>query len=134
VLGTIEAVEHDLMRNGLLMRYRTESGVDGLSGDEHPFLACSFWLVSAYAASGQVAKATELMDRLVRLFNDVGLLSEEYDPEHRRMVGNVPQAFSHLAFIGAAHALARANPASGPSGASVPDGGSPEDGGRRGGS
>lgn len=134
VLGTIEAVEHDLMRNGLLMRYRTESGVDGLSGDEHPFLACSFWLVSAYAASGQVAKATELMDRLVGLFNDVGLLSEEYDPEHGRMVGNFPQAFSHLAFIGAAHALARANHASGPSGASVPDGGSPEDGGRRGGS
>ena len=131
VLGTIAAVETDLMRDGFLLRYRTQSGVDGLSGDEHPFLACSFWLVSAYAASGQVAKATTLMDRLVGLFNDVGLVSEEYDPGNRRMVGNFPQAFSHLAFIGAAHALARAADATdqaerdeavtGPSGASVPD-------------
>jgi GH15 family glucan-1,4-alpha-glucosidase len=88
-----------------------------LSGAEHPFLACSWWLVSAYAASGQVDKATELMDRLVALFNDVGLISEEYDPVGRRMVGNYPQAFSHLAFIGAAHALAQATrSASGDSG------------------
>jgi len=108
VLGTIEAVEEDLMRDGFLLRYRTQTGVDGLAGDEHPFLACSWWLVSAYAACGQVDKATTLMDRLVGLFNDVGLVSEEYDPVQRRMVGNFPQAFSHLAFIGAAHALAAA--------------------------
>jgi GH15 family glucan-1,4-alpha-glucosidase len=82
--------------------------VDGLSGDEHPFLACSWWLVSAYAMCGQVDKATELMDRLAGVFNDVGLVSEEYDPQGKRMVGNFPQAFSHLAFIGAAHALAQA--------------------------
>ncbi len=117
VLGTIAAIEEDLMQDGLLLRYRTETGVDGLSGAEHPFLACSWWLVSAYAASGQVDKATELMDRLVALFNDVGLISEEYDPVGRRMVGNYPQAFSHLAFIGAAHALAQATrSASGDSG------------------
>jgi GH15 family glucan-1,4-alpha-glucosidase len=108
VLGTIAAIEQDLVRDGFLLRYRTETGVDGLSGDEHPFLACSWWLVSAYAVCGKVDKATELMDRLVGLFNDVGLVSEEYDPVNRRMVGNFPQAFSHLAFIGAAHALAAA--------------------------
>ena len=108
VLGTIKAVESDLLRGGFLLRYRTESGVDGLSGDEHPFLACSWWLVSTYAACGRVADARELMDRLVGLMNDVGLVSEEYDPANDRMVGNFPQAFSHLAFIGAAHALAAA--------------------------
>ncbi|GAB3445833.1 glycoside hydrolase family 15 protein [Phycicoccus ginsengisoli] len=113
VLGTIAAVEEDLVRDGFLLRYRTQSGVDGLAGDEHPFLACSWWLVSAYAVSGQVAKATALMDRLVTLFNDVGLVSEEYDPANARMVGNFPQAFSHLAFIGAAHALAAASRTSG---------------------
>jgi GH15 family glucan-1,4-alpha-glucosidase len=108
VLGTIAAVESDLMRDGFLLRYRTETGVDGLAGDEHPFLACSWWLVSAYAVCGQVGKARELMDRLIGLLNDVGLVSEEYDPHHRRMVGNFPQAFSHLTLIGAAHALAQA--------------------------
>jgi GH15 family glucan-1,4-alpha-glucosidase len=108
VQGTVAAIEQDLMRGGFLLRYRTQSGVDGLSGDEHPFLACSWWLVSAYAMCGQVDKATELMDRLAGVFNDVGLVSEAYDPEGKRMVGNFPQAFSHLAFIGAAHALAQA--------------------------
>jgi GH15 family glucan-1,4-alpha-glucosidase len=108
VRGTIAAVEADLMRDGLLLRYRTETGVDGVTGSEHPFLACSWWLVSAYAVCGEVDKARELMDRLVSLFNDVGLVSEEYDPIGRRMVGNFPQAFSHLTFIGAAHALAQA--------------------------
>ncbi len=105
VLGTIAAVETDLIRDGLLLRYRTQSGVDGLGGGEHPFLACSFWLVQAYAKAGMRDKADALMTRLVGLTNDVGLLAEEYDPENRRMVGNFPQAFSHLALIGAAHAL-----------------------------
>ncbi|MGI8433679.1 MAG: glycoside hydrolase family 15 protein [Nocardioidaceae bacterium] len=110
VLGTIEAVERDLLRDGLVLRYRTQTGVDGLSGDEHPFLACSFWLVTAYAATNQLDKAHELMRRLVGLCNDVGLLSEEYDPIEKRMVGNFPQAFSHLALVEAAIALARAAP------------------------
>jgi GH15 family glucan-1,4-alpha-glucosidase len=105
VLGTIAAVERDLMRDGLLMRYRTESGVDGVPGDEHPFLACSFWLVSAYAGAGRADDATRLMERLVSLCNDVGLLSEEYDVDGRRMAGNFPQAFSHLALVGAAMTL-----------------------------
>ena len=108
MLGTIEAVEKDLMHDGLLRRYRTQTGVDGLSGEEYPFLACSFWLVSAYALAGRRDDATELMDRLVGLSNDVGLLSEEYDVAGNRMVGNFPQAFSHLALVTAAMNLARA--------------------------
>ncbi|MEJ7630677.1 MAG: glycoside hydrolase family 15 protein [Nocardioidaceae bacterium] len=108
VLGTIRAVEEDLFRDGLVLRYRTEAGVDGLQGDEHPFIACSFWLVSAYAKAGRVDEAHTLMRRLVALCNDVGLLSEEYDPRENRMVGNFPQAFSHLALVGAACGLSRA--------------------------
>ena len=108
MLGTIEAIEHNLMRDGLLLRYRTESGVDGLSGDEHPFLACSFWLVSAYAGAGRIDDAHALFDRLCRLTNDVGLLSEEYDGQHDRMVGNFPQAFSHLTLVQAAFKLREA--------------------------
>jgi GH15 family glucan-1,4-alpha-glucosidase len=109
VLGTIRAIESDLMRDGLLLRYRTEAGVDGLSGHEHPFLACSFWLVKAYASAGRNADAHALMRRLVGLTNDVGLLSEEYDAAHHRMVGNFPQAFSHLGLVGAAFALNRSD-------------------------
>ncbi|WP_210651441.1 glycoside hydrolase family 15 protein [Nocardioides sp. SYSU D00065] len=105
VLGTIDAVVEDLMRDGLLLRYRTQTGVDGLAGDEHPFLACSFWLVSALAAAGRRAEAEALMDRLCALANDVGLLAEEYDAAHGRMAGNFPQAFSHLALVQAALAL-----------------------------
>ncbi len=109
MLGTIAAVEQDLMKDGLLLRYRTQSGVDGLSGEEHPFLACSFWLVSAYALAGRLDDASALMDRLVALGNDVGLLSEEYDVAGKRMVGNFPQAFSHLALVTAAMNLRRAS-------------------------
>lgn len=108
VLGTIERIEQDLMRDGLLLRYRTEAGVDGLPGDEHPFLACSFWLVSAYAKADRLDDAHRLMQRLVGLCNDVGLLAEEYDVDNDRMVGNFPQAFSHLTLVGAAVELARA--------------------------
>ena len=109
VLGTIRAVEEDLLHEGLVLRYRTETGVDGLPGDEHPFVACSFWLVSAYAAAGRTDDAHALFDRLVGLLNDVGLLSEEYDPVRQRMVGNFPQAFSHLALVQAAFHLADAD-------------------------
>ncbi|WP_435771115.1 glycoside hydrolase family 15 protein [Nocardioides sp. SYSU DS0651] len=109
MLGTIEAIERDLLRDGLPLRYRTESGVDGLSGEEHPFLACGFWLVSAYALAGRLDDAHRLFDRLVGLVNDVGLLSEEYDPAERRMVGNFPQAFSHLTLVEAALHLREAD-------------------------
>ena len=107
VLGTIDAVVGDLMRDGLLMRYRTGTGVDGLPGDEHPFLACSFWLVSALAMAGRGDDAHALFDRVCGLANDVGLLSEEYDVTRGRMVGNFPQAFSHLTLVQAALRLAR---------------------------
>lgn len=106
MLRTVERMERTLMRDGLLMRYRTSSGVDGLDGGEHPFLACSFWLVEQYAASGRLDEAKALMDRLVGIANDVGLLSEEYDVGASRHVGNTPQAFSHLTLVRAADALA----------------------------
>ena len=105
VLGTIDAVTADLMDHGLLLRYRTETGVDGLPGDEHPFLACSFWLVSALAAAGRREEAEAMLDRVCALANDVGLLSEEYDAAHGRMAGNFPQAFSHHALVQAALSL-----------------------------
>jgi len=109
MLGTIAVIEEDLMHDGLLLRYRTKSGVDGLRGDEHPFLACSFWLVAAYALADRCEDAAELMGRLVGMANDVGLLSEEYDVANSRMVGNFPQAFSHLALVRAAIHLAEAS-------------------------
>jgi GH15 family glucan-1,4-alpha-glucosidase len=108
-LGTIDAVERDLIRDGLVVRYRPETGVDGIDEDEYPFLACSFWLVEAYARAGRVKDARRLMDRLLKLPNDLGLLSEEYDVENGRMAGNFPQAFSHLALVHAAMALRAAN-------------------------
>jgi GH15 family glucan-1,4-alpha-glucosidase len=109
ILGTIRAIEEDLLHQGLVLRYRTETGVDGLPGDEHPFVACSFWLVAAYACAGRVEEAHALFDRLLGMLNDVGLLSEEYDPVRQRMVGNFPQAFSHLALVQAAFQLADAD-------------------------
>jgi GH15 family glucan-1,4-alpha-glucosidase len=112
VLGTIAAIEEDLMHDGLLHRYRTGTGVDGLAGGEHPFLACSFWLVSAYAMAGRHDDAHALLDRLCGLANDVGLLSEEYDTDADRMAGNFPQAFSHLTLVQAALALRGAPPRS----------------------
>lgn len=108
MLGTIRAIEEDLLRDGLVLRYDTGSGVDGLECDENPFLACSFWLVSAYAAAGRLDDAHALFNRLVGLANDVGLLAEEYSLDEERMAGNFPQAFSHLALVQAAFDLADA--------------------------
>lgn len=105
MLSTVEKIEHDLLRDGLVLRYRTASGKDGLAGSEHPFVACSFWLVEQYAMSGREADATALMDRLVGFTNDLGLLAEEYDASTNAQIGNFPQAFSHLALVRAADAL-----------------------------
>jgi GH15 family glucan-1,4-alpha-glucosidase len=102
MLATVAALERELLRDGLLMRYRTEEGVDGLPPGEHPFLACSFWLAEAYAHAGRFDDAHALMRRLTAVSNDLGLLAEEYDPEGERMAGNYPQAFSHLALVRAA--------------------------------
>jgi GH15 family glucan-1,4-alpha-glucosidase len=109
VRGTIEAVEHRLFVDGFLLRYDPITSDDGLPGTENPFLACSFWLVDAYMLTGRRADARRLFKRLVGLCNDVGLLSEEYDPGRRRLVGNFPQAFSHIALINTAHNLARSS-------------------------
>ncbi|MEO8528177.1 MAG: glycoside hydrolase family 15 protein [Pseudolysinimonas sp.] len=108
MLRTVAVIEQDLLHDGLLRRYRTDTGVDGLPGGEHPFLACSFWLVQQYARTGRLDEAEALMTRLTGFANDVGLLSEEYDPENSRQVGNTPQAFSHLALVRAADSLAHA--------------------------
>lgn len=106
MLGTVRALEQDLMRDGVLLRYRTEQGVDGLPPGEHPFLACSFWLVEQYARSHRLDDAVRLMDRLVGFANDVGMLSEEYDVAARSHAGNTPQALTHLALVRAADAIA----------------------------
>ena len=108
MLATVAEIERTLMVDGLVLRYRTESGVDGLEGTENPFLACSFWLVEQYAASGRLDDARTLMTRACSLANDVALLSEEYDVTEKRQAGNTPQALSHLALVRAASALARA--------------------------
>lgn len=106
MLGTVSRLENDLLDGaGLLVRYRTEACADGLAPGEHPFLACSFWLVEQYARTGRVREAKALMDRLVGYGNDLGLFSEEYDTTGSRMAGNYPQAFSHLTLIRAADAL-----------------------------
>jgi len=106
MLGTVAEIERTLLRDGLPLRYRTESGVDGLEGDEHPFLTCAFWLVEQYARSGRLDDAVVLMDRLVGLANDVGLLSEEYDTVNECHMGNTPQALSHLSLVRAADSIA----------------------------
>jgi GH15 family glucan-1,4-alpha-glucosidase len=108
VIGTIEAIEHDLTKDGLVSRYSTDETDDGLPGGEGQFLACSFWLVGALALCGRLEDARTLHERLLGLRNDLGLLAEEYDVDRKRQVGNFPQAFSHLAMIEASRALALA--------------------------
>jgi GH15 family glucan-1,4-alpha-glucosidase len=107
VLGTVAAIEERLMRDGLLLRYESEHGVDGLPPGEGAFLVCSFWLADVYVLLGRDDDARALFERLTGLCNDVGLLSEEYDPIDRRMLGNFPQAFSHVGIINTALNLHR---------------------------
>ncbi len=104
VRGTVEAIERKLLVDGLVIRYDTAES-DGLSSDEGVFLACSFWLVDAYVLLGRIADARRLFERLMTLCNDVGLLSEEYDPRTSRLLGNFPQALSHIALINSAFNL-----------------------------
>ncbi len=102
VVATVAAVERELMDDGFVLRYRTDSSVDGLPGNEGAFLACTFWLVDAYVLQGRHDEADALFERLLSLTNDLGLLSEEYDPHAKRQVGNFPQAFSHVGLINSA--------------------------------
>ncbi|HEY0248803.1 MAG TPA: glycoside hydrolase family 15 protein [Gryllotalpicola sp.] len=105
MLATVARIESELMHHGLVDRYTSGSGVDGLPPGENPFLACSFWLAEQYARSGRRDDAVTLIDRVLALANDVGLLSEEYDPVAGHQVGNTPQALSHLALVRAVDAL-----------------------------
>jgi len=107
VRGTVAAIEQRLLVDGFVMRYDSGKSDDGLPPGEGAFLACSFWLVDAYILQGRGQDARRLFDRLLALCNDVGLLSEEYDPRARRQVGNFPQAFTHVALINSAFNLTR---------------------------
>ena len=109
VIGTVEAIERGLMVGGLVRRYDTGRSDDGLPPGEGVFLACSFWLVDAYVMLGRLDDAHALFERLIALRNDVGLLSEEYDPESGELLGNFPQAFSHVALVNSAFNLTRAS-------------------------
>jgi GH15 family glucan-1,4-alpha-glucosidase len=112
IVRTVNEIEKHLLFDGLLLRYETESGVDGLPPGEGAFLACSFWLVDAYILLGRRRDAEPLFKRLTALANDVGLLAEEYDPRDKRQLGNFPQAFSHVALVNAALNLMHAGEAS----------------------
>lgn len=105
MLGTVAAIEQDLMPDGLVIRYRTDTGVDGLPTGENPFLTCSLWLVEQYARTHRREDALRLMDRVVGVANDVGMLSEEYDLGSHTQTGNTPQALTHLALVRAADAI-----------------------------
>jgi carbohydrate kinase (thermoresistant glucokinase family) len=111
VRGTVAAIERELMIDGLVLRYRSETDVDGLPPGEGVFLPCSFWLANNYKLQQRDAEACALFERLLSLRNDVGLLAEEYDPKSQRQLGNFPQAFSHLALIGTALSLHDIGPA-----------------------
>jgi len=106
VAGTVEAIRRELVSGGLVMRYRSDSNVDGLPPGEGVFLPCSFWLVDNLLMAGRRDEAEELFERLTALSNDVGLFSEEYDPISRRMLGNFPQAFTHVSLVNSVHNLA----------------------------
>jgi len=106
VAGTVRAIEQDLLDGGLVRRYRTEEAADdGLPHGEGVFLPCSFWLADVYVQLGRRDEAERLFERLLALRNDLGLLSEEYDSPSQRLLGNFPQAFSHLALVNTAFNL-----------------------------
>jgi GH15 family glucan-1,4-alpha-glucosidase len=110
VVGTVKALERELLQDGLLLRFKPEAEVDGLAGDEGIFLACSFWLAAVYQMMGRKKDARSLFDRAASTRNDLGLLAEEYDTKGQRQLGNFPQAFSHFALVSAAFALAEGEP------------------------
>jgi pentatricopeptide repeat protein len=105
VTNTIAAIQRELTQDGLVMRYKTEATADGLPPGEGLFLACSFWMVNALVQQQRFDEARELFEHLMTLSNDVGLYAEEYDPRAKRLVGNFPQAFSHVALVNSAFAL-----------------------------
>jgi GH15 family glucan-1,4-alpha-glucosidase len=110
IRGTVAAIERDLVRDGFVMRYDTQASDDGLPPGEGAFLACSFWLADAYTMCGRHRDAKRLFERLLGIRNELGLLSEEYDVTAKRLLGNFPQAFSHIALINTALNLRRIAP------------------------
>jgi GH15 family glucan-1,4-alpha-glucosidase len=107
MLGTVNAIQKQLMDNGFVHRYQTDSEIEGLPAGEGVFLPCTFWLADNLALQGRRDEAREIFDRAVGVCNDVGLLAEEYDPVANRQLGNFPQAFSHVCLVNTAHNLAR---------------------------
>ena len=105
VRGTVEAIQRELMHDGLVLRYATQTGVDGLPPGEGAFLPCSFWLADNLSMQGRHSEARDLFEKLLQLRSDVGLLSEEYDPVQRRQTGNFPQALTHVCLVNTAHNL-----------------------------
>jgi len=105
VIGTIAAIERDLMVDGLVLRYSTATKVDALPAGEGAFLPCSFWLADSYILTGRRPEAEAMFERLLALSNDVGLFAEEYDPHAKRMLGNFPQALTHMALVNTARLL-----------------------------
>jgi GH15 family glucan-1,4-alpha-glucosidase len=106
VVGTVQAIEEGLMSNGFVRRYLAKEHIDGLPPGEGVFVACSFWLADNYELQGRHDDAERLFERLLGVRNDLGLLAEEYDPDARRLLGNFPQAFSHVMLINTARNLA----------------------------
>jgi GH15 family glucan-1,4-alpha-glucosidase len=121
ILGTVAAIERDLLRGGFVLRYDSHRAADGLPPGEGVFLPCSFWLADNYALQGRLDEARALFERLLGLCNDVGLLAEEYEPTHRRLLGNFPQAFTHTALISTALLLQDAARAEAEEAAPAPD-------------
>ena len=119
--ATIEVIARELTEDGLVLRYANDEGLnaDGLTGEEGTFVICSFWLVSCLALAGEIERAEELFDRLVGYANDLGLLAEEVDTASGELLGNFPQAFSHIGLINAAWRLDQARAASGESASEV---------------
>jgi GH15 family glucan-1,4-alpha-glucosidase len=107
VAGTIDAIQRNLTRDGFVERYKVHEHnvVDGLPGGEGVFLPCSFWLVDALLMQGRDDEARALFDKLLSIRNDLGLLSEEYDPVAKRLLGNYPQAFTHVGLVNSAYNL-----------------------------
>ncbi|MGH9221191.1 MAG: glycoside hydrolase family 15 protein, partial [Vicinamibacterales bacterium] len=108
ITATIAAIERHLLVDGFVLRYNTRRTEDGLPPGEGAFLACSFWLADAYVLLGRIDDAQRMFENVLAIANDVGLLAEEYDPRLGSMVGNFPQAFSHVALVNTAFNLARA--------------------------
>jgi len=110
VKGTVEAIQRELVSDGLVYRYHPEksAAIDGLPPGEGVFLPCTFWLIDNLALIGEIDEATKIFERLLELRNDVGLLSEEWDPAAKRQVGNFPQAFTHVGLVNSAYNLDRA--------------------------